>query len=123
MTSRSRSRIRAASGGGGADEEHAELLAAVAGQGVAGAQQRPPRGRRLLQQPVAGLVAEGVVEALEVVEVQQRHADIGAAAAGLRHLPLQLQVPGAAVGHPGQAVVVRRMPARIASVQDADRAG
>ena len=63
-------------GGLGADrvvQEDPELVAAEPRDGVAGAQRRAqPRGD-LLQQPVALVVAERVVDLLEVVEVHQHH--------------------------------------------------
>ena len=52
-----------------------ELVAAVAGHRVASARHaRPEAQRNLLQQHVALVVAERVVEALEAVEVDEQHA-------------------------------------------------
>jgi hypothetical protein len=52
-------------------------------------------------------VAVRVVEAFEVVDVEQGHVQRRSAAAGADHLADQVQVPGTAVGDPGQGVVVR----------------
>ncbi len=57
----------------GAGQEQAELLAAVAGEQLTGPEQRGPGRDGLAEQQVPGLVAVRVVEALEVVEVQQGH--------------------------------------------------
>ena len=55
-------------------QQHAELVAAEARDGVGGAHARLQQARHVAQQPVAGLVAAGVVDDLELVEVdvQQR---------------------------------------------------
>src|SRR4051812_8481764 len=53
-------------------EHEEELLAAVAGGDVTGAQRRLQRRGEQAQGAVAGVVAVGVVEQLEVVEVAQR---------------------------------------------------
>src|SRR5260370_585469 len=51
-------------------------------QGIGGARGRQPRVRHRLQQPVAGIVPQGVVDVLEVVEVEEQ--DREAAQAALR---------------------------------------
>ena len=81
-------------------QQHDELVAAVARERVGGAQLRAPRRGRLLEQLVAGLVATAVVEGLEAVEIEDRHAD---RLAGEDRL-LELRVPGAAVRQAGQHV-------------------
>ena len=58
-----------------------ELVAAEAGDGVGRAQARLHALGHLGQQPVAGGVAEAVVDALEVVEVEEQHGDAAAGAA------------------------------------------
>jgi hypothetical protein len=55
---------------------------------------------------VALLVAVRVVEALEVVQVDDRHRDDAARAGGRGQRARQGEVPGAAVGDAGQAVAV-----------------
>ena len=63
---------------GEAVDQDPELVAAEAGDDVAGAQVRAqPRGDRA-QQLVAGVVAEAVVDQLEVVEVEEDDPDRGA---------------------------------------------
>ena len=54
-------------------QQHAELVAAEAGDGVALAERLLEAVRDLLQQAVARVVAERVVDLLEVVEVDQHH--------------------------------------------------
>src|SRR5581483_12469567 len=82
-----------------AAEQHGELLAAVAGDDVAGAQHREPRGHHRLQDAVARLVALLVVEDLEVVEVEHGDAERLAVAPAAGDAALQLLVPGAPVGN------------------------
>jgi len=62
----------------------------------------------LVQQPVAGRVAEGVVEGLEVVQVDvdQRHPL--AALAGLRDLQRELLVERVPVSHAGDGIGMRQ---------------
>ena len=56
------------------------------------------------QDIVAGLVAVHVVDALEVIDVEQHQADVIAAARGPLELLPERRVERAAVGQPGQAV-------------------
>jgi hypothetical protein len=69
-------------------EQHGELVAAQPGRQVAGAQAGAQATRERDQQLVADLVAEAVVNALEVVEVEEQHdgAAVGPGDRGL-HLP------------------------------------
>ena len=57
----------------GAGEQHGELVAADAGDDVVGAQRVPQRGARRADHLVADVMAERVVDRLEVVEVDQHH--------------------------------------------------
>jgi hypothetical protein len=58
---------------GQAGQQHGELVAALAGHGVGFAHAGDDAPGRLDQQAVAGLVAEGVVDFLEAVEVDEQH--------------------------------------------------
>ena len=73
---------------GEAVDQDAELVAAEAGDDVAGAQVGAQPRRHRAQQLVAGVVAEAVVDQLEVVEVEEedpdRRAGDGAALAARR---------------------------------------
>ena len=74
---------------GEAVDQDPELVAAEAGDDVAGAQVGAQARRHRPQQGVAGVVAEAVVDQLEVVEVEEedpdrRAGDGGAAAARRR---------------------------------------
>ena len=60
---------------GEAVDEDPELVAAEAGDDVARAQVRPAAAARRPQQLVAGVVAEAVVDQLEVVEVEEEDPD------------------------------------------------
>jgi hypothetical protein len=82
-----------------------ELVAAQAGDGVGGAQQRGQAFADELEQRVARAVAQRVVDVLEVVEieVQHRHAAFAAARGGRRLLEAVAREP--ALGQAGQRVV------------------
>ena len=80
-----------------------ELVAAEAGDEVARAHGRAQPARDLDEQLVAGRVAEGVVDDLEVVQVEEEAGQ----AAGARPEPLgHVLGEQRAVGQPGQRVVV-----------------
>ena len=100
-------------------EDHRELVAAEPGEQVRRLQLRQRRGEPLhhrLQQLVAGRVPEGVVDLLEVVEVDQREREAGAAAAaggaGSGAAAVQRGVQRAAVGGAGQLVGQRQLRGR-----------
>ena len=65
-------------------EQHAELVAAQARQRVAFAQPRPQHDADLAQQLVAGRVAAGVVDELELVEIEIEHRVVAAVARAAR---------------------------------------
>ena len=84
-----------------------ELVAAESRDGVAGAQRaRQPR-RHLLQDLVADVVAERVVDVLESIEVEEHQRHAGAMPAREHERLAQPVGEQVAVGEPGQAVVVR----------------
>src|SRR6185295_8933096 len=85
---------------GAPGRDQRELLAAVAREAVGGAQATLPRARHLGQQPVAGGMAVGVVERLEVVEVEHRERDRVALALGTLELARELLVERAPVADP-----------------------
>ena len=86
-------------------QQHRELIAAEARQQAAGAGGRAQPLGDLLQHAVAEAVAEGVVDGLEVVDVdeQQREALL---AAGARQRARQVRRELAAVGQLGERIVV-----------------
>ncbi len=98
-----------AGGRGVAGEQHHELVAAEARDEVAGAQRAGDAACHRLQQRIAGKVAERVVHALEVVEVDEQQRERGAARAGLRHQRLGLLDEGVAVRQAGERIVVREV--------------
>ena len=96
--------------GGGLDvvdvlQQDRELVAAEAGGGVGGADAgRDPLGH-LEQHPVAGGVAEAVVDGLEVVEVDEHDGHADALAQRPRHGVADALVEQRAVGQVGDRVV------------------
>ena len=87
------------------EQHHHELVAALAGHGVLGAQAVLHAPRRFLQQQVAGGVAMGVVERLEVVQVQEDDRAVLVRAHAAHQRLRQALVQQAAVGQLGQGVV------------------
>ncbi len=89
-------------------EQHAELVSAQARQDVGGADARLHDARHLLQQAVAGLVPAGVVDDLELVEVevQQHVAQVLGLARRLQRLA-EPELELATVDEPGEGVVRR----------------
>ena len=101
-----------------------ELVGAQPHRGVlhAGAPAQPVGD--LAEQQVAGLVAEGLVDRLEAVDVQVHQADLQPAAAGERDRVAQPVGQRAAVGQPGQRVGERaadEVLLRAAAVGDVDQ--
>ena len=86
-------------------DQHGELVAAEPRDGVGGAQHAPQAPAHLEQHLVAAAVAEGVVERLEVVEVDEQDGDRRVVAA-LERVPDAVEQQRA-VGHPGERVVER----------------
>ncbi len=83
-------------------EQNRELVAAQPGHGVADTQRRPHARGDGLQHPVAGVVAERVVDDLEVVEVQEQHGErltVRASAAERVFDAIPEQRPVREVGH------------------------
>jgi hypothetical protein len=64
----------------------------------------------MLQQLVADRMAQGVVDRLEAIEVEEHHRHPMLAALGLSQRLLQAVVQQGAIGQAGQAVMVRDMP-------------
>ena len=90
-----------------AREQDAELVAAEAGDGVGLAQRVPQPARDLLEQQVAHVMAERVVDLLEVVEVHDHHhGGLAAAAAGADGL-VDAVAEQLAVRQAGERVVER----------------
>ena len=92
-------------------EQDGELVAAEAGDEAARPDRRPQPGADLDQQQVAVLVAEGVVDVLEPVEVEDHDRGAAGAAVGdLVERGRQLALQRGAVGQAGQRVVQRLVP-------------
>ena len=84
-------------------EDHDELVPADPGQ-LPGGAEVPPGLADPDEHPVAGGVPEAVVELLEVVQVQHRHAQRRPLAGGRRESRVQHPVEAAPVQQPGQRV-------------------
>src|SRR5918994_1940874 len=81
----------------------------VSPSGIAALSRPTRRWASSIVQPVAGLVPAVVVELLEAVEVEHRHADRARVAGGARELARKLLVPGTPVRQPGQVVRAGRL--------------
>src|SRR3569623_1785080 len=91
-------------------EDHHELIAAAAADGVGGAQPRTQPLRYLAQQGIARGVAEGVDDTFEIVEVQEQHGDGDLLPLGREQGRLQPIVQQDAVGQARETVVGREVP-------------
>ena len=89
--------------------EH-ELVATQPGQGVGGADRGADPLGDGAQQPVAGGMAQRVVDVLEAVEVEQQHRDHAALAAGAGQLLAEPVVQQGAVGQAGEQIVQGQTP-------------
>ncbi len=91
--------------GGDALEQHRELIAAEARHGVGGARGLDDALRHRLQQAVAGVVAERVVDVLEVVQIEEHDRDRALAALRERQCVLHAVAEQVAVGEQRQRIV------------------
>ena len=91
--------------GGDAFHQHGELVAAQARHGVRGARGLDDALRHRLQQPVAGIVAERVVDVLEVVQVEEHDRDRALPALRERERVLHAVAEQVAVGEQRQRIV------------------
>ena len=88
----------------GLGHEQRELVAAQAGEDVLGAGDVAQRGGDRGEHDVAALVAERVVDRLEVVDVEQRERERPLVAQRARELLAQALVEGAVVGQAGERI-------------------
>ena len=95
---------------GGVGQDGRELLAAIAARVVLVAQRATQGGCDRLQHPVALVVAVGVVEFLEVVDVEHQHRQRQVVAARTVEFALQRLVEVTAVEQRGQAVGAGQAP-------------
>ena len=86
-------------------EQHGEFVAAEPGGGIAVAQAGEQASRHALQHPVAGRVAQAVVDRLEVIQVQHHDGGHALFAAGQRQRLGEPVAEEFAVGQVGQRVV------------------
>ena len=107
--------MRSAISVGAALDEHDELVAAEAPDRVALAQHAADPRRDAAQQLVADGMAEGVVDALEAVEVHEHRRRLGAAAAGVDEHLLGAVHDQRAVREPRERVV-QRLVAQLAGL-------
>ena len=90
-----------------------EFVAAEAGQRVASAEQVLQALRRQLEQPVAGLVAEGVVDVLEAVEIEEQDREPGIGAREPVQLLVETLRKQEAVRQSGQRVAAEQVLGRL----------
>jgi hypothetical protein len=89
---------------------HDELVAAQARDGVFVAEQAPQAAGDLAEQQVAHVVAEVVVDRLEVVQVDEEHRHLGVVAAGAAQHAVDAVGQQGPVGQAGEAVEVGLVP-------------
>ena len=87
--------------------EQDELVSAVAGDDVAVAHRGAQACGDLDEQPVAGRVAEGVVDLLEAVEVAEHHGEVAPVRGGGAQVLVELGDERVPVDQAGQSVVRR----------------
>ena len=115
---RRRSAARSAPRLVGVGQDRDELVAAPASQLVAAASRLGEPARDLREHLVAGLVAERVVDHLEVVDVDARERQQATVADAERDLALELVPAVAAVGEPGQLVGQRLQRQPVVGVEE-----
>ena len=99
-----------------AGQDDDELVAAVAGEQRGGRGVLGQQARHLLQRPTPRHVPEAIVDGLEVVEVDEKHRQLGPVVIGVGDLVLQAHVEVAAVEQTRQ-VVETGLRARAKSVE------
>ncbi len=108
--------IAARGAGIGARQDHREFVAAEADHDRIGGHRLGDPSGEGGEGPVAGLVAERVVDGLEIVEIDEQQPDRPRLDAGVGERFVQPRLERAAVGQPGHRVVGRRpgdpVPAR-----------
>ncbi len=91
---------------GDVDERDGELVAAEPREEVALAQRRLDAGGDLAQHRIAAAMVDGVVDLLELVDVEAEHGDMAAVALHARHRVGEAVVEGLAIGEAGEGVVL-----------------
>jgi hypothetical protein len=94
-----------------------EFVAAFARHRVDFAHAGDEPSRDILEDEVAGVVAEGVVHQLEAVEVEEEHGDVALLAARGHDRLRQAVLHEPAVGQPGERVVVRHVVDRALGIE------
>ncbi len=108
---------------GKAGEQDRELVSADTCHGVLAPHRRGEALGHLLDQIVAGSVPEGVVDRLEVVEVDEEHAHRLAHPAGAHQFLLDPVLEEPAVGQSGEGVVPRHVRDLLEQVEVLQRGG
>ena len=91
---------------GDVDQRDGELVAAQPGDQVALTQRRLNAGADVAQHLVAARVIGGIVDLLELVDVEAEHGDMAAVALHARHGVGEAVVERLAIGEAGQGVVL-----------------
>lgn len=95
-------------------QHHRELIAADTKQFLAAAQYRGNAARDDIEHLVADAVSVGIIDRLEVIDVEQRETDANIAFAQHRRQVLHEFVEGTAVLRPGQRIMMRHGPQLLA---------
>ena len=90
-------------------QHHHEFIAAQASNGVAFAHTRFKTLRNLLQQQIADVMAEGVVEGLEIVQIDKQQRTFSTATRTGSQCLLQVDPEEPPVGQAGQRIIERQM--------------
>src|SRR5450756_2428452 len=88
----------------GSGHEHEELLAPEAPEAIVGPHDAENASHHLAERRITGGVAVGVVDELEVVDVEHPEAERDSLPRRPLGLPLEFLDDGAAVQHPGEGV-------------------
>ena len=89
-----------------AGHHHHKLITTQAAQQITIPGNQPQAVRHLHQQLVAGIVAQGVVDALEIIQIQQQDGQASVPAACAGQLSLQRTLKAATVHQPGECIVL-----------------
>ncbi len=94
--------------GGGLIEDHRELVPAQAPDDIDFTQNGRQQLTEPLQQPISGMVAAGVVDVFELIQIEEQQRAGAAVAPGRRHRVIQLLGKPTPVVKPGERIVIRQ---------------
>ena len=86
--------------------DHHELVAAEAGDEVVFPDRTPQPSGQVAQQFVTGAMTEKIVDRLEAIQIDERHAQLVLAPGGTAQRFGKVRVEGGPIGQPGEAVAI-----------------